>query len=105
MDQKFSRMSMAELQQEIAELKVKAQKAEQMSMVNEFAVYERKMLMAQAYLMDPDEFHSGEKYELKDSPNEFFHIDYMNGVFAWGYRNGGKEQEGVPISILGERIK
>jgi len=105
MDPKYSQMPMAELQQNIADLKVKAQKAEQMGMINEFAVYERKMLMAQAYLLDPDDFKPGERYELKDAPNEFFDIEYMNGVFAWGYRNGGKEQEGVPISVFGNRDK
>lgn len=105
MDPKYSQMPMAELQQNIADLKVKAQKAEQMGMINEFAVYERKMLMAQAYLLDPQDFKPGEQYELKDAPNEFFDIDYMNGVFAWGYRTGGKEQEGVPISVFGKRTK
>lgn len=105
MDPKYSQMPMAELQQNIADLKVKAQKAEQMGMINEFAVYERKMLMAQAYLLDPEDYKPGERYELKDDPNEFFDIDYMNGVFAWGYRKGGEEQEGVPISVLGKRSK
>lgn len=105
MDPKYSQMRIAELQQNIADLKVKAQKAEQMGMINEFAVYERKMLMAQAYLLDPDDYKPGERYELKDDPNEFFDIDYMNGVFAWGYRKGGVEQEGVPISVLGKRSK
>ncbi|WP_416149024.1 YfhH family protein [Salipaludibacillus sp. HK11] len=103
MDEKYSRMAMAKLQQEIAELKVKAQKAEQKGMINEFAVYERKMIMAQAYLLDPQDFKSGQKYDFKDDPQEFFDIEYMNGVFAWGYRSGSKELEGVPISILGER--
>ncbi|MCE7792244.1 YfhH family protein [Salipaludibacillus sp. CUR1] len=105
MDKKYSQMSPAELQQEVADLKVKAQKAEQMGMINEFAVYERKMLMAQAYLMDPTDFRPGERYELKESVNEFFDIDYLNGIFAWGDRNGSGKQEAVPISVLGTRIK
>ncbi|WP_280770147.1 YfhH family protein [Salipaludibacillus daqingensis] len=103
MEPKFSQMPMAELQQLIADLKVKAQKAEQMGMVNEFAVYERRMLMAQAYLLDPSDFKPGERYEMKDAPDEYFDIDYMNGVFAWGYRNDVPELEGVPISVFGDR--
>ena len=34
----------------------KARKAEQMGMVNEFAVYERKAVLAKAYLLNPDDF-------------------------------------------------
>ncbi|UTR14063.1 YfhH family protein [Salipaludibacillus sp. LMS25] len=101
--EKYSSMSMAELQQEIADLKVKAQKAEQMGMINEFAVYERKMLLAQAYLLNPDDFHAGEEYQINDS-EEVFLIDYINGVFAWGYRNGNSGKEAVPISVLGRRL-
>lgn len=103
MEQKYSRMSPAELQTEIAELKVKAQKAEQMGMINEYAVHERKMLMAQAYLMEPSDFSKSGIYEIKDSNNELFEIEYLNGVFAWGYRNNGKVKEAVPISVLGTR--
>nr|WP_257831705.1 YfhH family protein [Salipaludibacillus agaradhaerens] len=101
--EKYSLMSMAELQQEVADLKVKAQKAEQMGMINEFAVHERKMLLAQAYLLSPDDFHAEEKYQINDSEDVFL-IDYLNGVFAWGYRNANSGKEAVPISLLGRRI-
>ncbi|RKL66140.1 hypothetical protein CR203_16405 [Salipaludibacillus neizhouensis] len=103
MEQKYSRMKPAELQIEIAELKIKAQKAEQMGMINEYAVHERKMIMAQAYLMDPANFIPGMVYEIKDGENETFHVDYMNGVFAWGFRNQSKTKEAVPISVLGNK--
>lgn len=34
-------------------------------------------------------------------PGVYFKIDYINGVFAWGYRLGGeKEEEALPISVL-----
>ena len=104
MRKKYSEMSMAELQTEIGELKVKAQKAEQQGMINEFAVHERKMLMAQAYLLDPKDFNGGERYEFKDQPEEYFDIEYMNGVFAWGYRKEAETLEAVPISVFGQRL-
>ena len=47
-----------ELHQEIAQLHEKARKAEQMGIVNEFAVLERKAIMAKSYLLNPDDFHS-----------------------------------------------
>ncbi|MBU9711835.1 YfhH family protein [Evansella tamaricis] len=102
MDKRYSQMTVEELRAEVAELKVKAQKAEQMGMINEFAVHERKMLMAQAYMMDPKDFKSGETYEIIGSTDHFT-ITYMNGVFAWGNRNRSKEEEALPISVLGNK--
>jgi hypothetical protein len=94
-------MTEHELRQEIAKLQEKARKAEQMGMVNEFAVLERKAVMAKAYLLDPEWFKPGQIYELEGAPGTFFKIDYINGVFAWGYRlNGDGKEEALPISML-----
>ena len=62
-------------------------------MVNEFAVLERKAIMAKAYLLNPDDFKPGEIYQIEGDPGVYFKIDYMNGVFAWGYRLGGLEKK------------
>lgn len=100
-DKRYSQMTEHELRQEIAKLQEKARKAEQMGMVNEFAVLERKAVMAKAYLLNPDSFKPGEIYEIEGAPGSFFKIDYMNGVFAWGYRlNGDGKDEALPISML-----
>lgn len=94
-------MTENELRQEIATLKEKARKAEQLGMVNEFAVLERKAVMAQAYMMDPNSYLPGEIYELEGDPGHYFKIEYLNGVFAWGYRlNGDGTEEALPISML-----
>jgi hypothetical protein len=100
-DKRYSQMTEHELRQEISKLQEKARKAEQMGMVNEFAVLERKAVMAKAYLLDPDWFKPGQIYELDGAPGTFFKIDYLNGVFAWGYRlNGDGKDEALPISML-----
>lgn len=100
-DKRYSQMTEHELRQEIAKLQEKARKAEQMGMVNEFAVLERKAVMAKAYLLNPDSFKPGEIYEIEGAPGSFFKIDYLNGVFAWGYRlNGDGKDEALPISML-----
>ena len=100
-DKRYSDMTEFELRQEIAELKEKARKAEQMGMVNEFAVLERKVQMARAYMMDPDSFKPGEIYQIEGDPGQYFKIDYMNGVFAWGFRLGSPHnEEALPISML-----
>lgn len=102
---RYSEYTEYELQQEIATLHEKARKAEQMGMVNEFAVLERKATMAKCYLLNPDDFHPGELYQIEGDPGAYFKIDYMNGVFAWGHRlKGGEEQEALPISML-KRLK
>ncbi|MEB1805816.1 MAG: YfhH family protein [Bacillaceae bacterium] len=99
MEKRFSEMTAYELNNEIAQLNEKAKKAEQMGMASEFAVYERKMLIAKAYLLNPDDYQPGETYEMIDQQSSFL-ISYMNGRFAWGHRNGSSELEGVPISVL-----
>ncbi|CRK81761.1 YfhH family protein [Neobacillus massiliamazoniensis] len=100
-EKRYSQLTEHELRQEIAKLREQARKAEQLGMVNEFAVLERKVLMAQAYLLNPDSFIPGEIYELEGDPGQYFKIEYLNGVFAWGYRlKGDGKEEAVPISIL-----
>ncbi|WP_249365622.1 YfhH family protein [Cytobacillus citreus] len=100
-EKRYSDMTSYELQQEISQLNEKARKAEQMGMVNEFAVIERKAVMAKAYLLNPDDYKAGEIYEIEGAPGEYFKIDYMNGVFAWGFRlKGSNGEEALPISML-----
>lgn len=112
MQRRYSQMTEQELRQEIADLTEKARKAEQMGMVNEYAVHERKIVVAKSYMMDRKQFKRGQVYEIDGAPGEIFEIDYMNGVFAWGVRknkNGEvltteKELEALPIGLLLNRI-
>jgi len=100
-EKRYSQMTEQELRQEIAKLQEKARKAEQLGMVNEFAVLERKAVMAKAYLLNPDSYTPGQIYEIDGAPGSFFKIDYINGVFAWGHRlNGDGKDEALPISML-----
>lgn len=104
-EKRYSDMKEAELREEIAQLREKARKAEQLGIVNEFAVYERRVTMAQAYLLNPDDFEPGRLYELTTDPGQYFKVEYMNGVFAWGYRlNGDGREEGIPISLLNKGV-
>ena len=100
-EKKYSDMTVQELRTEIANLKEKSRKAEQLGIVNEYAVYERKALMAQAFLIDPASIKSGEMYRIIGDPGVFFQVVYLKGRFAWGYRLGGdKYEEALPISML-----
>lgn len=100
MEKRFSTMTDWELDQEIADLKIKIQKAEQMGMINEVAVHERKLSMAEAYKMDPKAFKPGEVYNIKHDDGPPLVIKYMNGVFAWGAREGFDDLVAYPISLL-----
>ncbi|WP_442598920.1 YfhH family protein [Neobacillus sp. D3-1R] len=102
-EKRYSQMSAYELQQEISQLNEKARKAEQLGMVNEYAVLERKAIMAKAYLIDPKTIKSNEVYEIEGDPGTYFKVQYLNGVFAWGFRLGGNSvEEALPISMLKE---
>lgn len=104
-EKKYSEMTEHELRTEIARLKEKARKAEQLGIVNEYAVYERKATMAQAFLIDPSTIQPGEMYRITSDPGMFFQVEYLKGRFAWGYRLGGdRYEETLPISLL-EQVK
>ncbi|GEN85141.1 hypothetical protein SLU01_34530 [Sporosarcina luteola] len=104
-DKKYSEMSEYELRTEIGSLMEKARKAEQMGMINEFAVYQRKALMAKSYMIDPATIIPGEIYRIEGDEGVFFKVDYLKGRFAWGYRLGGERaEEALPIAML-ETVK
>ncbi|SIS48676.1 YfhH family protein [Salimicrobium flavidum] len=119
MERRYSDYTYEELRQEVGELTDKARKAEQFGMVNEYAVYERKITMAKAYMLNPKEFKKGDTHEIEGDPSHTFYIVYINGVFAWGYRKDqhgrfvekeegdhitGEPEEALPISMLGRRV-
>lgn len=62
-EKSYAEMTEQELREEIAKLKEKARKAEQLGIVNEYAVYERKATMAAAYLIDPKTIVKGKCIE------------------------------------------
>ncbi|UFU00064.1 YfhH family protein [Radiobacillus kanasensis] len=110
MERRYSELTVEELRQEVAMFKEKAQKAEQLGNVSEYQIFQRKLQMAYAYLLNPEEFKAGETYELEGSPGQHFLIDYINGVFAWGNRinllgQKVEKTEAVPISLLAKKIE
>ncbi|MGY4690548.1 YfhH family protein [Salibacterium sp. K-3] len=99
MKKKYSQMTEQELWDELRELNEKSKKAEQLGNASEFAVHEQRRIMAEAYLLNPDDFMSGQRYSLKQEAGTFF-VKYYNGVFAWGFRERSDKLEAVPISLL-----
>ena len=100
-DKKYSQMTEQELRSEVARLMEKARKAEQLGILNEFAVYQRKAVMAQSFLVDPAEIVPGEIYKIQGDDGVFFKVDYLKGRFAWGYRLGSElAAEALPLAML-----
>ncbi|ALM26522.1 MULTISPECIES: YfhH family protein [Bacillus] len=103
MEKRYSEMTEYELKQEIAALSEKARKAEQLGIVNEYAVLERKIDMAKAYLLDPAAIQTKTTYHIKDTDEQFY-VEYLNGVFAWGYRvSVPNKEDALPISMLTQK--
>ena len=100
-EKNYAAMTEQELRNEVAALKEKARRAQQLGIINEYAVYERKALMAASYLVDLDSIKLGEMYRLDGSPGEFFMVERLKGRFAWGYRLGGNRyEEALPVAML-----
>ncbi|MCG3086928.1 YfhH family protein [Sporosarcina cyprini] len=98
---KYSEMTEHELRSEFARLMEKARKAEQLGIVNEYAVYQRKAVIVQSYLVDRESIVAGEVYRIDGDEGVFFKVDYLKGLFAWGYRlSGSRAEEALPISML-----
>ena len=100
-DKRLSEMSEQELRHEIQLCKEKMRKAEMNGIMNEYDVYESKVIVAESYLVDRSKINIGRMYKLNDGSEQYFKVDRLKGVFAWGYRiNSTNPEEGLPIALL-----
>ncbi|MCI2869719.1 YfhH family protein [Staphylococcus hominis] len=100
-DKRLSEMSEQELRHEIQLCKEKMRKAEMNGIMNEYDVYESKVIVAESYLVDRSKINTGRMYKLNDGSEQYFKVERLKGVFAWGYRiNSTNPEEGLPIALL-----
>lgn len=109
MKYRYSDYSVEQLREELAQLKEKALEAERLGELNQLAIHERKMQIVRSYMLNPDDFKSGETYELQGDPGHTFKIKYVNGIMAWGQRInllGEKYEkvEALPIALLTKKV-
>lgn len=109
MNYRYSDLSVEQLLALVGEFKEKAQKAEQLGNISEVQIYERKMQLALAYTLNPEDFKPGSTYEFRHDPGHQFKINYLEGVFAWGHRINlldevYEKEEAIPISLLGKKL-
>ncbi|PCF33430.1 YfhH family protein [Staphylococcus delphini] len=100
-EKRLSDMDRQEILHVIQMSKEKMRKAEMNGIMNEYDVYANKVVIAESYLIDTNEIELGKIYRLKDGTGNYFKVERLKGVFAWGYRiNGAEAEEGLPISLL-----
>lgn len=98
---KLSKMSEVELRHEIQVYKEKMRKAEMNGIYNEFDVYQSKVIIAESYLVDRSKIELGKIYKLNDGTGNYFKVERLKGVFAWGFRIKSTEpEEGLPVALL-----
>lgn len=97
----WNTMTRSEIEAEINVLREKMRKAEMMGVENEYRVIERQIIIAECHLVDISKIEKGKIYPLKDDNSHYFKVDYLKGLFAWGFFIGGNEAEtGIPVSLL-----
>ncbi|EMC0269087.1 YfhH family protein [Staphylococcus pseudintermedius] len=100
-EKRLSDMDRQEILHVIQTSKEKMRKAEMNGIMNEYDVYANKVVIAESYLIDTNEIELGKIYRLKDGTGNYFKVERLKGVFAWGYRiNRAEAEEGLPISLL-----
>lgn len=98
---KLSEMSEQELRHEIQIYKEKMRKAEMNGILNEYDVYQSKVIVAESYLVDRNQIELGRIYQLNDGSDQYFKVERLKGIFAWGFRIKSSEpEEGLPIALL-----
>ena len=98
---KLSEMSEQELRHEIQTYKEKMRKAEMNGILNEYDVYQSKVIVAESYLVDRNQIELGRIYQLNDGRDQSFKVERLKGIFAWGFRIKSSEpEEGLPIALL-----
>ncbi|WP_052254451.1 YfhH family protein [Salinicoccus sp. YB14-2] len=94
-------MTRREIETYIGEKREAMRKAEMMGIENEYHVNERQVLIAESYLIDLSQIEKGKIYKIVSNEEHYFKVEYIKGVFAWGFFIGGKEKEtGIPVSML-----
>ncbi|SOC40530.1 YfhH family protein [Salinicoccus kekensis] len=97
----LGRMTRREIDAYIAEKREAMRKAEMLGVENEYRVNERQVLIAESYLIDLSQIEKGKIYKLVSNEDHYFKVEYLKGVFAWGFFIGGTEKEtGIPVSML-----
>ncbi|HEU4963533.1 MAG TPA: DUF1811 family protein [Bacilli bacterium] len=95
----YKEMSKDELEAEMRSLQDQGRQALAEERFEEMDVLERKYYLALSYTQDPAMMRIGKTYTVVDT-TDTFEVTRMDGVMAWGYRNGVPLEEAYPMAML-----
>lgn len=106
MQKRFSEMCREELELEAKRLAAENEKLFNDGLISQANIAKQRYYFCLSYLADPTEIQIGKSYLIQGESDEIL-VDYLNGVMAWGYRNGDKnsEMDAIPIGQLVEKIE
>ncbi len=106
MQKRLSEMCREELVLESSRLKEENERLYKDGRISEANIAKQRYYFCLSYLADPNEVTAGKSYQIQGEDDELL-IDYINGVMAWGYRNGdtNREIDAIPIGQLVEKIE
>lgn len=101
MDESLSKMTRKELNHYIQTKREAMRRAEMMGVENEYRVLERQVLIAECYLIDLSLVEQGKIYKVISQEDHYFKVEYIKGIFAWGFFvNGDEKESAIPVSML-----
>lgn len=101
MNESLGQMTRKELNHYIQTKREKMRRAEMMGVENEYRVLERQVIIAECYLIDLSLIEKGKIYKVISQENHYFKVEYVKGIFAWGFFvNGDEKETGIPVSML-----
>lgn len=72
-----------------------------MGVENEYRVLERQVIIAECYLIDLSQIENGKIYKVISQEDHYFKVEYMKGIFVWGFFvNGDEKESAIPVSML-----
>ncbi|KEO83568.1 DUF1811 family protein [Tumebacillus flagellatus] len=92
-------MTREELEAEMTRLQDEGHRALADERYEELDVLERKYYLAKSYTMPLDSIEIGKTYTVIDTTDRL-EVTRMDGVMAWGYRNGVRLEEAYPMAML-----
>ena len=101
MDESLSTMTRKELNHYSQTKREAMRRAEMMGVENEYRVLERQVLIAECYLIDLSLIEIGKIYKIISQEDHYFKVEYIKGIFAWGFFvNGDEKESAIPVSML-----
>lgn len=106
----YSDYTIEQLREELGKLVEESQKAQQLGEVSKYKIIERKIQMVSSYMINPDDFTTGDVHRLKGDPGYTFKINFVEGIMVWGHRinllgQQVEQEEALPIALLDERVE